>query len=129
MTPLAEYVACVASFLGLGSWDLEIDRNDPDNSDALASIAVTFGREHATIFLGPEFDKQTPEERRVTIVHELLHACHTQVDELADNALPKAMSPESHAIFMEAYRIAVERSIDPLAVALAETIPLPPEGE
>lgn len=123
------YVYEVAAIMGLGSWEFNVTEADLD--DSLASITVSFAREHATIALGPGFFATDADEKRTTIVHELLHAHHAPVDELIEQSLPHVLAGPGLAIFNEAWTLLVERMTDSLAsaIALSEGIPLPPEGD
>lgn len=124
-----EYLRTLANTMGLTDWSFTL--KDMEHEDALATITVSFGRQEACIELSPAFYAADPEEQRTTLIHELLHAHHAPVDELMENALPEALGKEALAVFAEAYRIMVERMIDPVSVAIANmgVIPLPPRDE
>lgn len=122
------YVRLVADALGLTDWTIRVERRDDE--ECTAECAAIYGRRYATIRFDSEFFAVSPEEQRVIVIHELLHCHHAPVDELIHHVLPTVMAPPQHEMFVGAYRINMERFIDPVAVVIAGlgAIPLPPPG-
>lgn len=125
---LARYAGVLARELGLGHLDLTLDAEQPghatDGSEAAASFEGTYGRYRGTMRVNPHFETYAPEEQRIIIIHELLHAHTEQVRELVRTTLPEAMGKPAYDVFMAAYTQADERMTDALATALADKFPL-----
>lgn len=125
---LAKYAGTIARELGLGHLDLTLDSSPSghanDGSESAASFEGTYGRHRGVIRVNPNFDHYTPEEQRVTIIHELLHAHTEAMRELVRNALPPALGQAAFDVFMAAFTQADERFTDALSTGIANKFPL-----
>jgi hypothetical protein len=126
--PLTSWLDTAAAMLGLTDWEIELvtDADLPD--DCLARVNVPTGRRTAEIKVGAEFAKSSPEERRATLVHELLHCHFDPITDLSHRVLPSALGDQAWHVYDQASEMVIEQAIDAVAVAVAEFLPLPPEG-
>lgn len=123
---LGDYIRWVANEIGLRDWAFLLQRDEPDDKEALAVVCPTYGRKYATVRVCHEFRGIRPEEQRATIVHELLH-CHLV---LATDAVQQdlnntmLMSRPTYLMFWEHFKRMVEYAIDGMADAWAKSLPL-----
>jgi hypothetical protein len=125
---LAKYAGVIAKELGLAHMDLVLDPGHPgeatDHSEAAASFEGVYGRYRGAIQVNARFETYTPEEQRVCIVHELLHAHTERQRELLRTSLPDAMGRSSYEVFMAAWTQLDELATDAVATAIAPKFPL-----
>src|SRR5215207_4796861 len=115
--------------MGLRDWDITIIANADLPDSCLARCRIALGRKAAEIMLGAEFDKESAEGKRATMVHELLHCHFSRADEVVDETLPDLLGDPVYKTFYTGFNLAMEVSIDAVAVEWAKSMPLPPEGE
>jgi hypothetical protein len=126
---LARYTFKVAKELGLGHLDLELHSAGP-NAHGLGSQRAAgeyegiYGRNAGIIRVTKDFDCIPPEEQRVTIVHELIHAHTAQVRDFVHRSVAGVMTEAAFDIFQIAYRQQDELFTETLAQALAPKVPL-----
>lgn len=124
-----EWCRVIANTLGLTDWSFTIDYDPSLPEDVYARVKPAHARQAATVMVGDEFLASSPEEQRVTIVHEFLH-CHLAAsDEVVTGALPDLLGTPTFQAFQTAYDLSIERAIESIAVAFARLLPLPPEPE
>ena len=125
---LARYAGRIAKELGLGHYDLSIHNEQAgetaEGETAAASFEGTYGRYCGVIRVNKHFDHYAPEDQRVYIVHELLHAHTEAVREFTRSALAGTMGREAYEVFMAGYRQQDERFTDALATSIAPKFPL-----
>lgn len=127
---LPDWIEYVKPYFGLTDWTINLSWTElPPNT--FARINTAYGRREATILLGEEFLKSSPESQRETLVHELLHCHFAPLDEYVGDSLPPLLGKPAWTAWETAYDLFEERAIDALAVAVADmgTIPLPPEED
>lgn len=126
---LAEYVRVVANTLGLPHWNISIENDDSLQEGTFARVYVAHARAEALISFAPSFHASSPEERRATIVHELLHCILWPLEEYIEDSIPQLIGKPAYTVFESGFNLLTERAIDPLSVAIADmgSIPLPPE--
>ena len=120
-----DYIHTIREHLRLRDWNLLLGTSVPDNTDHLACITPTYGRQVARIELSHAFLTDTPENQRQTIVHELLHL-HTN---RAANVLDRVIDGRSEGwlhLSKEFHTEAIEYTTDILADIIAPFLPLPP---
>lgn len=122
------WVGSLADAIGLREWEITILRGEL-RDDVIARCNVPRARQAAEITLGDEFFKETPEGKRATIVHELLHCLFAPIGEIVDESLPALLGRPAYNTFETAHDLATERCLDAIAVSWARLLPLPPEGE
>lgn len=130
---LADYVRDIADRMHLRDWAVLVS-DDPDDApedgiddERCATFRGTLGRRAAFIWINREWWEQaTPEERRQTIVHELIHAHEHASREVVIHAL--TVYPRRTAEVLQGiYDVQAEYAIDTLADVIAPYLPLPPE--
>ena len=131
---LTAYVRDVADRMGLRDWRFAVSDapgDEPENAvdgARCATFAGTFGRRYGYLWVNMEYWRAaTPEERRQTIVHELLHAHQHGAREIVLQ-LTTVHPARTAAALRGVYDTQVEYAIDAVADALALAMPLPPEG-
>lgn len=115
------YCRSIADKTGLAHWKLEFPDEPPADKDAYASVNCWQTRFGASIRIGDALLKETPEEQRHCVVHEMVHCHLAHADRLAE----KAMGGRER----EAWIVAMEYGVDALAAVIAPLVPLPPLGE
>lgn len=114
---LRTYLRTLADLMTLRDWRIDLDDRAADDGNC-AQVTVTYGQKHARIWVCWDFAARSPEERRYTLVHELLHMHFDLADRIAAHGLKKGQR--------EAVRLALEVGVDDVARALAPHLPLPP---
>lgn len=129
---LADYVRELADRMLLRDWTIFVS-SDPESypedgvdDERCATFRGTLGRRAANIWINREWWlSATPEERRQTAVHELIHAHEHGAREVVIHALtvyPRRTSEVLQAIF----DVQMEYAIDTIADIIAPFMPLPP---
>ena len=113
----AEYVSRIAGDMRLRDWKLFIGEDVPSGDDTTADCYPIPGRKYATIRFSESFLRDTPEDQRHTIVHELIHCHLAQIQRVIEVKL------DNDAIV----RNQLEYAVDALADVIAPLLPLPPE--
>jgi hypothetical protein len=125
---LIRYISKLKKYLKLTDWNITVDQT-PCSSDCLGECQVVFGQHTAVIYLHKNFRKDTPEDLRATIVHELLH-CHfgqitesamSNLEPLEDDLLSKKLVKST----VNGIEYQTERVIDLVSEAIAPLLPLP----
>lgn len=109
--------------LGLQEWRITVSKDlAPD--DSFAATEALEQSQTATIWLGTKFWASTLEERRLTLIHELLHLdtwrCANMVDRLEEQ-----LGKVAWAIFEPLWTDEWERLVDRHASRIAAAYPLP----
>jgi hypothetical protein len=118
---VARWIEQAKTQLGLGEWRITISR-EPAADDCYAETQLHDQSQNATIALAHKFWSMSPDEQRVTLVHELLHLdtwrCSQMVDRLKDvlGSIPWTM-------FEPLWEDEWERLIDRQAVRIAQQFP------
>lgn len=111
--------------MGLTHWKIKLmDEHTAEdgNEDALATIGIIPGRHQAELRLAKDFLTFPLEDKRIAIIHELLH-CHQQKLLLwADDTLKEVLGLVAYEIFNAAYRDNFEHMVDDLAVVIARLV-------
>ena len=128
-TTLGEWIRRAANTIGLTDWAIEYVWDEELPEHVLARVSIPRARQAARIRLGSEFRVSKPEEKRATLIHELMHCHFEPMSEYVSETLPMAIGKPSFHVFETAYDLLAERAIDAIAVAFAEKLPLPPEEE
>lgn len=125
---LAAYVRGVADAVELRDWRFRVEGERPAflSIDAAAACRPTRGRRFAALWFSDGWWDGSPEERRQTVVHELLH-CHFRPVDAVVEGIQTNLGDAAWGVFDAAYQDAQEYAIDAVAEALARGLPLPPE--
>ena len=125
---MLRYVSSVKRLLHLSDWTI-IMQDEPSSADSLAETDVISGQHLAKMFLTKSYAKDTPENLRGTIIHELLHCHLAPISELSVEILkPLADDLGGSRVIKSAINgieYETERSIDAISEAIAPLFPLP----
>ena len=125
---MLRYVNSMKKMLHLSDWTI-IMQNEPCSSDCLAETDVITGQHLAKMYLSKTYTKDTPENLRATIIHELLHCHLSPISELSEEILkPLADELGGSRVIKSAINgieYETERSIDGISEAIAPFFPLP----
>jgi len=130
-TDLSTYVRTLADMLGLKDAVVEISRDEPEREDCAANVRGVPGRKFWSVSFGPRFWEMTADDKRETIVHELLH-CH--MDPALDHVRTdlyenRIVGHQQYVLIYDAMLRTFEVGIDGIAHAIACHFPLPEWGE
>jgi hypothetical protein len=118
-----DYIATIQEELGLTEWRVVVSR-EPANDDCYAETQLHDQSQNATVALAHKFWSITPEEQRVTLIHEVLHLdtwrCSQMVDRLED-----VIGTVAWAMFEPLWEDEWERLVDRHATRIADKFPLP----
>lgn len=121
---LDEYVAELASLMGLVDWDLGVS-DDPAPEGAEGRIFMPYGRKYGRIELSPTFLEYDAERMRHVITHELVH-CHTEpMTSMVRGDLEGILGKPADHVFWLSYKRLAEYAVDAMAAAWALLLPLP----
>lgn len=125
---MVRYVNSLKRSLHLSDWTI-IMSEEPCSPDCLAETDVVSGQHLARMFLNKSYTKDTPQNIRGTIIHELLHCHLSPISELSAEIL-KPLSDDlggSRVIksAINGIEYETERSIDAISEAIAIYFPLP----
>lgn len=132
---LGLYIREMADLMGLRDWHfyvvvgpLATDEPALTNSVPLAQIDCTYGRKHARITLVPGWENSAPEQLRMIVVHELVHA-HLALMQWIVNNTRDTLGGAAFDVWRGSYHDAEELAVDGIASAWAERMPLPIKEE
>jgi len=125
---MSRYVYSLKKMLHLSDWTIILSE-EPCSPDCLAETDVVGGQHLARMFLNKSYTKDTPQNIRGTIIHELLHCHLSPISELSVEIL-KPLSDDlggSRVIksAINGIEYETERSIDAISEAIAIYFPLP----
>lgn len=121
------YVYQLADLMGLRGWDLKVSE-EVSSKHTLAEIETVYGQLAATVWLGEDWEDLSPEMKRDTLVHELLHAHVSRLKYLVEDVL-KAAGKKVAAIGGAAWHLEEEYTVEAMAQAWAPWLPVPFDGE
>lgn len=127
LTRLGVYVRTLADRLRLADWRIEIDPELADEGSS-ASIGCTDGRKVAVMRVGRGCFAEPPEERRHTVVHELLHI-HLWGVMVAANSVREPLGTAAYDVFWANLMNAIELAVDGIADGIAPLMPTMEELE
>lgn len=116
---LARLIVVWQTRLGLERWKLETKWDEPCGEDFTAVIEKSPFYDTATLRLEAGWQKWSPEFAEVTVVHELLHLLHRDVDE-AFRDLEGQLHRDAWLLSERRYKQAMEGFIDRTASRLVE---------
>lgn len=134
---LANYIRHIADLLWLRDWDFDVfyeqpqmpdDRPRDDDDQWGASVIQTRHRQHASIYVMPDFRYNPAFEGikgKQTIAHELIHMHYVRLWDMARmdfHDIP-GVSQSEYDIFMANFERNMEYGVDALAYAFAEFMP------
>lgn len=118
---LQAWLDAAQATMRLAHWELvakaEPPGKDGEDEDAFAGGLLFDNSDHADVHLGDAFWKQTPDQRRVTLAHELLHPHFYRVHTFTRDRLKER--DRGHASSL------LEIAIDQVAHIVAPLLPIP----
>lgn len=120
------YARTLADMLGLRDRDIIVERNPPNDADALAYIWCPTEAINAHVYLSADFlNRLAPERQRCVMAHELMHIHTTPYDDQVRWMLKYLPQNELTAALPSLVSTEVERLTDRLAYIVAPFLPLP----
>lgn len=126
---LRTYCEQVVRLLRLDGYELALAEFPPENPQALAEVHLTDGRRFARLAVAVDWADYSPDRRRYSIVHEVLHVLHSRLGFLLQADLQPVLGAPAHAVFWPVVNRELEHLVDALADALAPLLPAYPEAE
>lgn len=126
---LESYIREIASHMGLKEWRLILEDSNPENADHAACAQVIYGQRTVLLWFQELWPDWTPEYLRVTVTHELLHAHLNQLVYGTMNPFSTVVSKQTYNVAWEFMLHNLELTVDTLARAWAEKLPLPKDEE
>jgi hypothetical protein len=134
---LGRYVRELADRMGLMDWKLKLgdgrpprDSDDPppyrEAENDAACVHIVYGRKVAVVWFADDWADWEMGELRQTATHELVH-CHLQGMQWALNNVQELVPAMTMNVVNGAFRDMCEIATDGIAMAWAETLPLPSE--
>ena len=121
---IERYVAKVLRRLDLNYWRVYVAKDLPPD-DAFAMICPADGRRCAALYVHEDWNKRTPYEQQLTLVHECLHLAHHDqeftVRRWVDDS-PLSVTDSAEEMFRR-FKVDTERMVDSLANALTPLMP------
>lgn len=110
------YLRSLADRMGLRDWEVKVADEPPRDSSASAGVFLPYGMRYVKVHLGESFLDGTPEERRTTLVHELVHVHFAAASGMAEDLIGDGERKCWLRMF--------EYGIDAVAEAWAPSLPL-----
>jgi hypothetical protein len=120
------YLRWVASeYLKLADWRVWLMSDPNADDDAIATVFPTQGRKRAQVWLERDWQPRSPEDKRHTIAHELIHLHHRDQTDVIRKALHESgyLPQPAYDLLWESFRLATEVMVDELADVIAPTLP------
>lgn len=121
---LARYVRTIANMVGLRDYTVEVAPETPSDGK-VAECITEDGRASVALCFAGYFERLPPEEQRHAVVHELLHVHFARPAATISSDMREFLSETEHRLAWAAYKRQVEHSVDTLATAIADLLPLP----
>ena len=122
------YVNKLKNMMGLSNWTI-LMQTKPSSPDALGETEVVHGQHLAKMYLHKDFRKDTAEDFRATVVHELLHCHMAHLSEVVSEILQAEESDQKGQAILKAtvnvLDYEIERIIDAISESLGKWMPLP----
>ena len=116
---VCDFATEVLTALHMPGWTILV-MEEPSDDDCVASINWTYGKYTAQLYLCSDWMKRTDQDRRETVVHEVLHLLHFRVNHVIDDAADLMREHEHDALYVR-YRRETELMVDHLAKFLSRT--------
>ena len=125
---VVRYVNKLKNMMGLSNWTI-LMQTKPSSPDALGETEVVHGQHLAKMYLHKDFRKDTAEDFRATVVHELLHCHMAHLSEVVSEILQAEESDQKGQAILKAtvnvLDYEIERIIDAISESLGKWMPLP----
>jgi hypothetical protein len=125
---VVRYVNKLKNMMGLSHWTI-LMQTKPSSPDALGETEVIHGQHLAKMYLHKDFRKDTAEDFRATVVHELLHCHMAHLSEVVSEILQAEEADQKGQAILKAtvnvLDYEIERIIDAISESLGKWMPLP----
>lgn len=122
------YVNKLKNMTGLSNWTIKVSAQ-PSSAGSLAETEVVYAQNLAVIQFHKDFRKDSPEDFRATVVHELLHCHFAPMSEVISDILqPEPDDPKSKGIHKSVIAVIeyeTERVIDGISESIGKWLPTP----
>lgn len=109
--------------LGLKDWVIELQRNGPADETCIAEIGVFYGQRRARLYIDFQcFMAQTPWNRKVTMIHELLH-CHFDQRDAMVYDFVNTQQESTHEFFYKTYKRHSEELVETMSQIVGVWMP------
>lgn len=125
------YARMLCNQLELRDWTIRIlhdpsaEGDDPDTMP-MATVKCLYGRKMAEIKLCRGWEQRDPEEKRVTLVHELTHLHCDGMADIVHTDLHSYLGDAVWNVVWAGFRRHLEHAVDAMAEALAKHMPVYP---
>jgi len=121
------YIVECGALLGLRDWEIVAKKVAPGTmpEDMIAHAEIAYGRKVLTVSLAQIFWTESPEDQRVDVAHELVHA-HLDEPGAVVRDIETQLGTLQYEMLNETYKRANENAVDAIAVLLAPLLPMPP---
>lgn len=116
---IADFAIEILAALHMPGWQILISE-EPTDEDDIAAISPMDTKYTAVLYLASDWMKRSEEERRETIVHEVLHLLHFRVNHVFEDAR-NLMHDYEHDALQLRYTRETELMVDHLAKFLSRT--------
>lgn len=121
---LADYTRECANKLELRDWTIRLSKIPCESQ--IATCRTTFGQKVATVAIHREILKETDEEIRQTVAHELMHCHDSALREVINESIPAMIGSLAWAALEPAIRQQRELLVDTVANIVAKNLPMMP---
>ncbi len=118
-----DYVRLIANAVGLKDWRVSIGSQQAEEG-CYASVHIVEGQRNCEVRLASGFAQLPPEERRSTLLHEMLH-CHAHGMAHVMDSLRDVVGVGAFIVASREHKQQEELMVEQLAVAFEKTLPLP----
>ncbi len=122
---LQSWLDAAKSVVGLSDWSIHAAAEPPDDEHAFAASFIRHTADAATVYLGAAFWPETPEERRVTLAHELVHMVLYRYHKATSDLIRKTLAPSARKAVGPMLESLAELSVERLALTIAPRLPIP----
>lgn len=116
---VCDFAVNVLTALHMPGWQILV-MEEPADEDELAAIRPVDGKYTAQLWLCSDWMKRSDEERRETVVHEVLHLLHFRINHVVDDARD-LMHDHEHDAMQRRYFRETDLMVDHLAKFLSCT--------
>jgi hypothetical protein len=112
--------------LKLADWRVWLMTDPAPDDGCIATILPTEGRKRAQVWLERDWQPRGAEDKRHSLVHELLHLHHRDQTDLIRKGLHESgyLPQSAYDLLWEGFRLATEVMVDEMADVIAPSLPL-----
>lgn len=122
---LGQYVREMADLMGLRDWTIVMKPGNPEDADHMACAQQIYGQKHLNLWFRKDWSRWPAKQLRQTTCHELLHAHLNPLAHSTLNNVGQLIGKRPYQVAWEAMSERLEFTVDGIADAWSETLPLP----